>query len=168
MNADRRERDVDPGASSEREAQLEADVEALNEQQLRLRAEMDNFRKRVNRTTEDLVQEAKSSLLRDILGVADDLDRTLAALEGGSDPQRLREGVELTRIRLEALLTARGVRVIEADGPFDPRWHEAVATRPTADVPPGTITAELQAGYRWGDDVLRAARVQVAVAADGL
>ena len=107
-------------------------------------------------------------MLRDILSVADDLDRTLAALAAGSDPQQAREGVELTRSRLEAVLTARGVRVIEVDGGFDPRWHEAVATRPTEDVRPGTITAELQAGYRWGDDVLRAARVEVAVAADGL
>ena len=167
MNADHGECERDPVASSEREAQLEAELATRNEQLLRVRAEMDNFRKRVNRTTDDLVQQAKSSLLRDILSVADDLDRTVAALASGSDPQRLREGVELTRNRLEALLVARGVRAVDTDGAFDPRWHEAVATRPTADVPVGTITAELQAGYRWGDDVLRAARVEVAVTGDG-
>ncbi len=165
MNADPREREA---AGSEREAELEAEVAALNEQLLRLRAEMDNFRKRVNRTTDDLIQQAKSSLLRDILSVADDLDRTLAALDAGSDPRSAREGVQLTRSRLESLLQARGVRAIETDGVFDPRWHEAVATRPGADLPAGTITAELQTGYRWGDDVLRAARVEVAVADDGM
>ena len=165
MNADSHDREA---AATEREAELEAEVAALNDQLLRLRAETDNFRKRVNRTTEDLVQEARASLLRDILSVADDLDRTLAALAAGSDPASAREGVQLTRSRLEALLRARGVRAIETDGAFDPRWHEAVATRPSADAPPGTITAELQAGYRWGDDVLRAARVEVAVADDGM
>lgn len=165
MNADPREREA---AGSEREAELEAAVAALNEQLLRLRAEMDNFRKRVNRTTDDLIQQAKSSLLRDILSVADDLDRTLAALDAGSDPRSAREGVQLTRSRLESLLQARGVRAIETGGVFDPRWHEAVATRPGADLPAGTITAELQTGYRWGDDVLRAARVEVAVADDGM
>lgn len=165
MNADSRESEA---AGDEREAALEAEVAALNDQLLRLRAEMDNFRKRVNRTTDDLIQQAKSSLLQDILSVADDLDRTLAALDAGSDPQRAREGVQLTRSRLESLLQARGVRAIEADGVFDPRWHEAVATRPSADRPAGTITAEVQTGYRWGDDVLRAARVEVAVAEDGL
>lgn len=166
MNDDRR--DGKPTPVGEREAQLEADVEALNDQLLRVRAEMDNFRKRVNRTTEDLIQQAKASLLRDMLSVADDLDRTLAAFDAGSNPQRAREGVELMRNRLESLLQARGVRAIDTDGVFDPRWHEAVAARPSADVPAGTITAELQAGYRWGDDVLRAARVEVAVADDGL
>ncbi len=165
MNADSREREAD--ANSEREAELEAEVEALNDQLLRLRAEMDNFRKRVNRTTDDLIQQAKSSLLGDILSVADDLDRTLAALDAGSDAASAREGVQLTRGRLDALLQARGVRSIETDGVFDPHWHEAVATRPSADVPAGTITAEIQAGYRWGDDVLRAARVEVAVSDDG-
>lgn len=166
MNADGLDRDA--GAGSEREVELAAEVAALNDQLLRQRAEMDNFRKRVNRTTDDLIQQAKSSLLGDILIVADDLDRTLAALDSGSDPRSAREGVQLTRSRLEALLQARGVRVIDTDGVFDPRWHEAVATRPSADVPAGTITAELQAGYRWGDDVLRAARVEVAVADDGM
>ena len=166
MNAD--PHDSEAAAAGEREAELEAEVASLNDQLLRLRAEMDNFRKRVNRTTEDLIQEAKSSLLRDILSVADDLDRTLEALDAGSDPASAREGVQLMRTRLEALLSARGVRAIEAEGAFDPRWHEAVATRPDADVPAGTITAELQAGYRWGDDVLRAARVEVAVSDDGM
>ena len=166
MNAD--PHDGEAAATGEREAELEAEVASLNDQLLRLRAEMDNFRKRVNRTTEDLIQEAKSSLLRDILSVADDLDRTLEALDAGSDPASAREGVQLMRTRLEALLSARGVRPIEAEGAFDPRWHEAVATRPSADVPAGTITAELAAGYRWGDDVLRAARVEVAVSDDGM
>lgn len=166
MNADGLDRDA--GAGSERDGELAAEVAALNDQLLRQRAEMDNFRKRVNRTTDDLIQQATSSLLGDILSVADDLDRTLAALDSGSNPRSAREGVQLTRNRLEALLQARGVRVIDTDGVFDPRWHEAVATRPSADVPAGTITAELQAGYRWGDDVLRAARVEVAVADDGM
>ncbi|MCY3957797.1 MAG: nucleotide exchange factor GrpE [Chloroflexi bacterium] len=166
MNADPQDRAA--AAGSEREAELEAAVASLNDQLLRLRAEMDNFRKRVNRTTDDLIQEAKSSLLRDMLSVADDLDRTLAALDAGSDPRSAREGVQLTRNRLDSLLATRGVRPIETEGVFDPRWHEAVATRPGADVAAGTITAELQAGYRWGDDVLRAARVEVAVADDGL
>lgn len=166
MNADIH--DSEAAGGREREMELEAEVATLTDQLLRQRAEMDNFRKRVNRTTEDLIQEAKSSLLRDILSVADDLDRTLAALDAGSDPASAREGVQLTRGRLDALLQARGVRAIDTEGGFDPRWHEAVATRPSADVPAGTITAELQAGYRWGDDVLRAARVEVAVSDDGM
>jgi len=166
MNVDAH--DSEAAAGSEREIELEAEVATLNDQLLRQRAEMDNFRKRVNRTTEDLIQEAKSSLLRDILSVADDLDRTLAALDSGSDPRSAREGVQLMRNRLDTLLQTRGVRAIATDGVFDPRWHEAVAARPRADVPAGTITAELQPGYRWGDDVLRAARVEVAVADDGM
>ena len=149
---------------SDESVETAMEFDLLNEQVLRLRAEMDNYRKRVERTTDDLVQSSKASLLRDVLSVVDDLDRALLAFNDPSNLDAVRTGVELTHERLRALLEAQGVRPVDAKGEFDPRVHSAVATRPTAEVSPGTITSELQRGYYWGEDVLRAALVEVAVA----
>lgn len=146
-----------------REELLESEVASLNEQVLRLRAEMENYRKRVERTTQSLVRQAAATVLRDVLSVADDLDRAVVSLDGVLNPEQVLEGVQLTRDRIRTLLEVQGVVPIEATGVFDPILHEAVATQPTADLAPGTITREVQRGYRWGEEVLRASRVEVAV-----
>ena len=143
---------------------LESEVSSLNDQVLRLRAEMDNYRKRVERTTQLLVKQATAAVLRDVLVVADDLDRAVVSLEGVLNPEQVREGVELTRDRVRLLLEGQGVVPIEAEGIFDPLLHEAVATQPSSEISSGTITREVQRGYRWGEEVLRATRVEVAIA----
>lgn len=143
---------------------LESEVSSLNDQVLRLRAEMDNYRKRVERTTQLLVKQATAAVLRDVLVVADDLDRAVVSLEGVLNPEQVREGVELTRDRVRLLLKGQGVVPIETAGIFDPLLHEAVATQPSSELSSGTITREVQRGYRWGEEVLRATRVEVAIA----
>ena len=143
----------------DREEVLESEVQVL-----RLRAEMDNYRKRVDRTTQSLVKQATAAVLRDVLLVADDLDRAVVSLEGVFNPEQVREGVELTRDRIRLLLEGQGVVPIEAEGIFDPLMHEAVATQPSSELSSGTITREVQRGYRWGEEVLRATRVEVAIA----
>ena len=143
---------------------LESEVASLNDQVLRLRAEMDNYRKRVDRTTQSLVKQATAAVLRDVLLVADDLDRAVVSLEGVFNPEQVREGDELTRDRIRLLLEGQGVVPIEAEGIFDPLMHEAVATQPSSELSSGTITREVQRGYRWGEEVLRATRVEVAIA----
>ncbi len=148
----------------DREEVLEIEVASLKDQVLRLRAEMENYRKRVERTTQSLVKQASASVLRDVLVVADDLDRAVVSLEGVLNPEQIREGVQLTRDRVRLLLEGQGVVPIEAQGIFDPLLHEAVATQPSSELSAGTITKEVQRGYRWGDEVLRATRVEVAVA----
>ena len=143
---------------------LESEISSLNDQVLRLRAEMDNYRKRVERTTQSLVKQATAAVLRDVLVVADDLDRAVVSLEAVLNPEQVREGVELTRDRVRLLLEGQGVVPIEAEGIFDPLLHEAVATQPSSELSSGTITREVQRGYRWGEEVLRATRVEVAIA----
>jgi len=143
-------------------AALRAQVEALNGQLLRVRADTDNYRKRLERTTEELVRDAKRRLFMELLSLADDLERALAAPLG--DGAALAEGVDLTLTRLRDALAAHGVRRMDAGGAFDPNLHEAVATVESGDVPDGHIVDEVGPGYLWGDLVLRAARVRVAVA----
>ena len=142
---------------------LRAEVEVLNGQLLRVRADTDNYRKRLERTTDDLVRDAKRALYLELLSLADDLERALAAPREANADGGLVEGVELTLNRLRDMLAGHGIRAIDADGPFDPNLHEAVSTVPSVEMPDGQIVNEVLRGYLWGDVVLRAARVQVAV-----
>ncbi len=149
--------------SPDEAAALRAEVAALNEQMLRVRADTDNYRKRLERTTDDLVREAKRGLYLELLSLADDLERALMAPREANPDGALVEGVELTLNSLRDMLAGHGIRAIEADGAFDPNLHEAVGTVPSVEEPDGYIVNEVMRGYLWGDVVLRAARVQVAV-----
>jgi molecular chaperone GrpE len=131
---------------------------------LRLQAEMDNYRKRQQRLAEDRIDAERRRLLRSFLPVVDDLERALAVPSG--DGRGLREGIELTHRAALQLLQREGVEPVREQGrPFDPHWHEAVTTvdHGRAGVAPDTIAEVLQPGYRLGDDLLRPARVVVAV-----
>lgn len=148
---------------SAREVALREELEQWKDRALRLEAEMDNFRKRLQRLADERIAADRERLLRDFLAVADDLARALSA--DGADVESIRQGVELTSRSLMHLLTRQGVTPIEAEGqPFDPAWHEAVGTVPAsqANAPPDTIVHVVQTGYRIGDRLLRPARVIVA------
>lgn len=145
-------------------AQLEAaraEAAANWDKYLRCRAEMDNYRRRVEATYAQLVRESRRALLRRFLEVLDNLDRALATAPD-ANPAALLEGVELTRKQFLTLLEQEGVRPIAALGqPFDPRLHEAIGTVAVPDAA-GTVVREALRGYTVDDELLRAARVIVA------
>jgi molecular chaperone GrpE len=149
----------------EQETQVEAlreELETWRDRALRLQAEIENFRKRQRRFAEEHIETNRARLLRNFLTTADDLERALRA-EG--DQESLRDGVEMTYRSLQQLLKQEGVEQIEARGePFDPEWHEAVATVPhgEADVDRATVVDVTQRGYRLDGRLLRPARVVVA------
>jgi len=131
---------------------------------LRLQAEMDNYRKRQQRLAEDRIDAERQRLLRSFLPVVDDLERALAAPSG--DGRGLRDGIQLTHRTALKVLQQEGVELIREEGrPFDPHRHEAVATvdHGRAGAAPDTIVEVLEPGYRLGGDLLRPARVIVAV-----
>jgi len=133
---------------------------------LRLQADMDNYRKRQQRLADDKIDAERQRLLRSFLPVVDDLERALAAPPLGGDERGLRDGVQLTHRAALQLLQREGVEPIREQGrPFDPHWHEAVATvdHDRAGVAPNTIAEVLEPGYRQQDQLLRPARVVVAV-----
>jgi molecular chaperone GrpE len=130
---------------------------------LRLQAEIENFRKRQQRLAEERIREDRERLLRAFLAVSDDLERALGS--DSNDAARLREGVELTHHGLMQLLDREGVETIKALGEaFDPELHEGIATVPhqQAGIEPNTVAQVVQTGYRYGDRLLRPARVVVA------
>jgi molecular chaperone GrpE len=141
----------------------EEGVEVWRDRALRLQAEMENFRKRQERLTQERIAADRERLLRAFLQVADDLERILSADQ--ADAESLRQGVSLTYRTLKQIMDQEGVEPIQAEGaPFDPAQHEAVSGVPhhKAGVMPETVVQVMQQGYRLGDRLLRPARVVVA------
>jgi molecular chaperone GrpE len=156
------ERGALPGGETDAEGR-EAGETDWRDLALRLQAEMDNFRKRQQRLAQDQIQAERERLLAAFLDTVDNLER---ALRSPGDGQALRQGVQLTHRQAFQLLGKEGVEQVEAlDRPFDPNWHDAVATvgHRQANVAPETVVQVLQPGYRLGEQLLRPAKVVVAV-----
>ena len=154
---------------------LGGESEEWRDRALRLQAEMENYRKRQQRNAQNQIEQERHRLLNGFLGIVDDLERALAVPDGDYDPSRgeslrrgdaLRHGVELTHRAALQLLQKEGAVAIDAEyQPFDPLWHEAVATVPRngSGVAEGTIIEVVEPGYRLDDQLLRPAKVVVAV-----
>jgi molecular chaperone GrpE len=126
----------------------------------RLKAEFDNYRKRVARDQRELAARAHERLMKELVPVLDDLERAIAH-EGDID-----EGVRLIHRQLSESLTKEGLTEIETDGKFDPHTQEALLSQPS-DAEEGTVIQVLQKGYKLGDRVLRPARVVISAGANG-
>jgi molecular chaperone GrpE len=154
----------------------EGSVEALakeaaeaRDKMLRTLAEMENLRKRTAREVSDARTYGISGFARDVLDIADNLQRALDAVpaeaRAAADPglKALIEGVELTERSLHNALEKNGVRKFDPAGEkFDPNVHQAMYEIPDPSVPAGTIAQVIQSGYMIGDRVLRPALVGVA------
>jgi molecular chaperone GrpE len=146
------------------ETESSPDSEEWRDRALRLQAEMDNFRRRQRRLAEEQIETERQRLLTSFLGVVDDLERALVS--PGGDEAMLRQGVQLTHRAALQLMAREGAEQIEAeDQAFDPTWHEAVATvgRNGTNLASGTVAQVIEPGYRLGSQLLRPAKVIVAV-----
>jgi molecular chaperone GrpE len=134
---------------------------------LRARADMENYRKRMERTFAELARDTRKDLLRKLLGVKDNLERALQYGTSAESGEGVLEGVRLTQYQLDQLLQNEGVKQIEAQGkPFDPQYGEAVQTVNDPSVPDHTVVQVVRNGYTFGDQVLRPAQVIVSVHGD--
>ncbi len=140
----------------------QAEAQENYERFLRVAAELDNFRKRKEREVNDLRKFANQNLLKELLGVVDNLERAILATREGESGKGLVEGVDMTLKELLKIFEKSGVTPITAvDQPFDPNLHEAVMQEECADVPENTVVRELQKGYQLHDRLLRPAMVVV-------
>ncbi len=144
------------------DAELE-DLRQKNEQLLRVAADFQNYRRRIDTERPRWRAEGKAEGIRPLLNTLDDLQRALDAL-GADAPEAIRAGLEGVVRNFEGALTTIGVKAIPATGePFDAHLHEAIAQPPaTEGQTPGTIVAEARRGYRMGDQILRHSQVVVA------
>jgi len=152
---------------------LKAETAALKEQVLRYAAEAENTRRRSEREANDARAYAIQKFARDLLGVADNLSRALAAhpTVETADPamKNFIVGVEMTEKELAAAFERNGLRKIQpAKGDkFDPHQHQAMMEQPAADVTPGAVLEVVQAGYELLGRLVRPAMVVVAARAAG-
>lgn len=174
-NAPEEDRDEELVVAEEREEQtseeapeprLPADAEALqelNNKYLRLYAEFDNYKKRVNKDKEELVRYGNESLLYALLPAIDNLE--LALKHGACDPKTgVVQGVEITLKELQRTLEKFGLTRIGAVGKkFDPAVHHAMTQVEREDMEEKMVAEELRAGYRYHDKVLRPSLVAVSV-----
>ena len=147
---------------------LQQENETLKDQSLRVQAEMDNLRKRTAREISDAKVYSASNFARDMLSVADNLERALQAIpdekrEEGSDAfKALIDGVEMTKREMTNALGRHGVEVVEPHGErFDPNLHQAMFDIPDPEQRAGTVAQVVAPGYTIGDRVLRPAMVGV-------
>jgi molecular chaperone GrpE len=133
---------------------------------LRAAAETDNIRKRARRDVEAAQARGVARLARELLPSLDNLDRALAAAEAeeGDGEHHLTKGIRLVQQDLLGALTRVGIEQYAPEGEaFDPHQHEAVAQQPGPEgVAGGTIIQVYQPGYRYKEEILRAAKVVVA------
>ncbi len=148
-------------------ADLEDALAAAKQDVLYAQAETQNVRRRMEKEAQDARAYAATGFARDILSVSDNLSRALEAI-----PAEMREseamkplvtGLEATGRELDSVFAKNGITRIAAMGmPLDPNQHQAMVEIPSADAEPGTIVAEMQAGYMIKDRLLRPALVGVA------
>lgn len=148
-------------------AKTTAEKSEIQETFRRRQTDFENFRKRTDRERSEIFRSVISNLAVRILPVVDNLNRALdssnsSSMEKTPDFQHFIDGIQLVNHQLNDVLEEMGIQPIVAVGQqFDPHFHEAVATVPTADLPPNTVIEELLRGYRIDDKVIRASMVKV-------
>jgi len=141
------------------------ELESTRDRLLRSQAECANISRRSREQQTEARRLGGMQVARDLLGVVDKFARTLATLDERPAADPVAQGVRLVAEQLRKVLADAGVKPIEAQGqPFDPHLHEAMLQDPASDLPPGTVSQELERGYVMNDRVLRHAKVAVSAA----
>ena len=139
-----------------------SEAEEWKDKYLRLSAEFDNYRKRTLREKMELIESGGEDVIKLMLGVMDDFDRALNAMQSATDVASVREGVELISQKMRDALKTKGVSEIEAVGEaLDTDLHEAVAKFPAGDDKKGKVIDVVQKGYKLKEKVIRYAKVVV-------
>jgi len=160
--------DADACAGEDPQDLLEQKDKELAEKQdqlLRARAEYENYKKRMAREREDLLKFGNEQLLKELLPVLDNFERSLTHAKTAKNVDSLIEGVELIHKEFLHTLKKYGLQEISSKGEkFDPAMHEATAQVATNEHPEGTVVEEFQKGYYVHDRLLRPSMVAVAAA----
>lgn len=143
--------------------ELKLKCDELNDKNLRLMAEFDNYRKRTLKEKAELIKTASERVFIDMLPLVDDFDRALQSIKESEDVNAVKEGIELIYNKFIAFLNAHGVKEIPTKNePFNVDLHEAFTTIPTDDeAMKGKIIDCISKGYMLNDKVIRYSKVVV-------
>ncbi len=143
--------------------ELQEKVAQLQEKLLRLQADFDNSRKRLQRDKEDAIRFANEGLLEELLPVIDNFELGLQAAGTASDAKSIAQGMQMVKTQLQRFLSDCGVQEINTAGQkFDPHLHEAIGQQETTEHPDGTVLSQQRKGYKLRDRLMRPAAVIVA------
>lgn len=154
--------DIAPQTPEERIEKAEAEAKEAYDRFLRASAELENYKKRTQKEMAEFRKYANASLVKELLGVVDNLERAIESSNGSNEEGRLSEGLNLTLKELLKIFKTFHASPIEALGkPFDPSYHQAMMQQETTDQPENIVLDELQKGYMIHDRLLRPAMVVV-------
>ncbi len=135
------------------------------DQLLRLKAEFENYRKRVEREKSDARQWGKQDVLMTVISFVDVFEQAMLQARSAKDMSHVIQGLEFLQKNFHSFLKAEGIQTMETIGkPLNPMEAEAVDQELVDEAQVGQVLGEIQKGYKFGDRVLRAARVRVGVA----
>jgi molecular chaperone GrpE len=141
---------------------LQKQLDQYKDLLLRKAAEFDNYRRRMENETSNILKYATESLVEDLLPVLDDFERSLKHMKESKENDALVKGIELIYQKLMKVLEGRGVKPFETVGKeFNVDYHDALLQIPRSDVPHHTILEEVERGYTLNDKVIRHAKVVV-------
>lgn len=142
---------------------LQEELSQAKDKYVRLYAEFENVRKRMEREKQEFIKYANEELIVEFLEILDNLERSIqAALTKHEDYAAFLKGIEIVMGHIHDLLKKNGVRVIECKGKkFDPHCHEVLLQEETDQGDDGMVIEELQKGYMLEDKVIRTAKVKV-------
>ncbi|MGE5390815.1 MAG: nucleotide exchange factor GrpE [Deltaproteobacteria bacterium] len=155
--------EVDESTQLKQELELQKEETRKNyEQYLRVLADADNTRKRMQRDKEEYMKFSTLPLIKKLLPVVDDLERAIQAAGTSQDYEVLSKGVEMINRRLQDIIREQDVLVIETEGQtFDPQFHQALVVEESREHEENTILEEMQKGYTMHGRVIRPSLVKV-------
>ncbi len=141
---------------------LKERIAELEDKNLRMMAEFDNFRRRTNKEKLDLMATAGERIFVEMLPLVDDFERAVAVMDKTNDIDAVREGIKLIQQKFLSFLEKQDVHPIETEGvDFNTDEHEAVTTFAAGEEKKGKVIDCTQKGYKLGEKVIRFAKVVV-------
>lgn len=158
---------TDIGTADDDFEKLKSDLDQAERRMLMAQAELENFRKRMRREMDEERRFASLPLIRDLLGVMDNLRRAIEAADKNEGSAGLLEGVKMVASQMETVLDKHHCKPIEALGKeFDPNLHEAISQQPSDEHEAGKVSLVYSQGFTLHDRVIRPAQVIVSTGSE--
>lgn len=152
------ETEIDNGGK----APVEVQLAEMEDRLLRVSAEFENYKKRRQRETEELLRYGHEAMVRELLPVLDSFERAILSSEGTREYDAFHDGILMILQQFQEILSKTGVERISPEGElFDPNWHEAVGVVEHDELEPEHVAVVIEPGYKLHDRVIRPAKVMV-------